>query len=475
MNGRLTPVSRWLFLAVFLYAPWAYGCTRDWTISLLEALIAAAALLRLAGWAFERDRPQIPWVCLALSALLLAQGWLMTANAHGLHDEYFHLFIPLQSAWEHGPGSIDRPTSLRLMLRASALLCALCLSIDLAHEAIWRVRLLWAMLVAGASVIGFGLVERILGAPMVFWEEGRVARTFFATYVYHGNAGSFINLVLPAVAVLTVDAFREPEAYWQRAVCVPALLVTIAGAFVNLSKAAMLISCGLLLALVLWQVPGIARAWTEGAWGRVLAAACALLLALAVLVAAGGWKRARDRWEQLPQLLRNNPREKAAQIALSMTQDSRWWGFGAGTFEDAFPHYSNPAGNAIEGIWRYAHEDYLQTAVEWGWVGAAWWGVLYFGGLGLAANAFLRGGRGEGHIAHLAAALALSAAALHALVDFPFQIASLQLYLMAYLGMGWSTLIKQPSPSARRTRLRSRRRPSSSSNSNQRHSPSAGD
>lgn len=471
MNSRLAPVSRWLFLAVFLYAPWAYGCTRDWTIVLLEALIGAAALLRLAGWAFDGDRPQVPWVCLALSALLLAQGWLMAANAHGLYDVDFHQFIPLQSAWEHGPGSIDRPTSLRWMIRVSALLCALWLSIDLAREAVWRRRLLWVMLAAGASVIGFGLVERILRAPMVFWEEGRVATTFFATYVYHGNAGSFINLALPAAAVLTVDAFRQPEAYWQRAVCVPALLTTIAGAFVNLSKAAMLISCGLLVALVLWQVPSIARAWMEGARGRVLAAAVALMLALAVLVAAGGWQKARDRWEQLPQLLRDNPREKAARIARSMTADSGWWGFGAGTFEDAFPHYSSSAGETIQGVWRYAHEDYLQTAIEWGWTGAACWGVLYFGGLGLAAASFLRGGR----ITDLAAALALSAAALHALVDFPFQIASLELYLMGYLGIGWSTLVRQPSPSGRHTRLRSHRRPSSSNNSSQRHSPSAGD
>jgi hypothetical protein len=471
MNSRLAPVSRWLFLAVFLYAPWAYGCTRDWTIVLLEALIGAVALLRLAGWAFDGERPRIPWACLALSALLLAQGWLMAANAHGFYDVDFHQFVPVQSAWEHGPGSIDGPTSIQSMIRVTALLVALCLSIDLAHEAVWRARLLWVMVLAGASVTSFGLAERILGAPMVFWEEGRVATTFFATYVYHGNAGSFINLALPAAAVLTVDAFRQPEAYWQRAVCVPALLATIAGAFVNLSKAAMLISCLLLLALVLWQVPSIARAWMEGAWGRVLAAALALMLALTVLVTAGGWQKARDRWEQLPQLLRDNPREIAAKIARSMTQDSGWWGFGPGTFEDAFPHYSNPAGVSIQGIWRYAHEDYLQTAIEWGWTGAAWWGVLYFGGLGLAAVAFVRGGR----IADLAAALALSAAALHALVDFPFQIASLQLYLMGYLGIGWSTLLRQPSPSGRHTRLRSRRRPSSSNSSSRRHSLSEGD
>ena len=139
----------------------------------------------------------------------------------------------------------------------------------------------------------------ILGAPSIFWEEGRQEPTFFATYVCHGNAGSFINLVLPVIAVLTGNAFRPSGSDLERAVCVPALLVTVAGAFVNVSKAAMLITGGLLLALTLWQAPRIRQAWHEGARAHALAGAGAVVLALLVLVAAGGWQMARNRWARI--------------------------------------------------------------------------------------------------------------------------------------------------------------------------------
>jgi hypothetical protein len=476
MSGKLTSGSRWLFLAAFIYAPWAYGCTRGWTIDVLNALLAAACSLRLL--ALERRLPVLPWSCVAVIGWLAAQGWFMATNAHGLYDPEFHRFIPVQSWWEQGPGAIDRVASARMMVRVSALLGALCFTIDLAREEVWRIRLSWVILAAGASVVAFGLVERILGAPMIFWEEGREARTFFATYVYHGNAGSFINLVLPVMAVLTIHSFHRPDSHLQRALCVPALLVTIAGAFVNVSKAAMLITGGLLLILLLSQFSQIARAWGEGARARVLAATGALALALAMLVSIGGWQMARDRWAQLPHLLHDNPRAAAAQITRGMTRDSGWMGFGPGTFETAFPHYSNPAGETIQGIWRYAHQDYLQTAVEWGWTGAACWAFLLFGGFVLStyacskrAGVFDRQTRGL----YLAAALGLGATALHSMVDFPFQIASLQLYLMAYAGIGWSSLLTRREPFSRRKRLRSRTLPRSSNNNNPLHATSADD
>ncbi len=468
MSGQLTAGSRWLLLATLIYAPWAYGCTRAWAIDGLNALIAASCLLGFIALALERRWPRLPWGLVTVAGLLAAQGWFMVGNAHGLYDPELHRFVPIQSWWEQAPGTIDRTASARAMTRVFALLGVLCFTIDLAREPVWRGRLSWSILVAGASVVAFGLIERILGAPMPFWEEGRTAGTFFATYVYHGNAGSFINLALPVIALLTIRAFRQQDSDLQRAICVPALLVTVAGAFVNVSKAATLITCGLLLLLALSQARLLAHLWSNGGRGRVIAVAGAIVLALAMLVSLGGWRLARDRWAQLPRLLQDNPRVAAARITRSMIHDSGWMGLGPGTFETAFPHYSNPAGESIQGIWRYAHQDYLQTVVEWGWIGAACWAVLLFGGLALAVAAF-RNRSGvldrQTRSFYLAAALGLGATAVHSLVDFPFQIASLQFYLIVYAGIGWSSLLTPRLPSSRRKRLRSHRFPPNNSNS----------
>lgn len=467
MSDALTNAARWLFCGTFIFAPWAYGCTRPWTINVLNALLAASFLMRVLALIVDRERPTLPWGVVAAVGALLAQGWFMALNAHGDYDPEFHQFVPLPSWWEQGPGAIDRAASLRMMARISALLGALLFTIDLAREGHWRRRLCRTIFLAGASIVAFGLVERILGAPMIFWEEGREAATFFATYVYHGNAGSFINLVLPVAAVLTVHSFRRRGQAWQRAIYLPALLVIIAGAFVNVSKAAMLISLLLLIGLIIWQGPVIADTGRDGGYLRLLGGAVPLALAVGVLLLAGGWHKAAQRWMQLPHILREDSRAKAAGVAGGMIRDSGWLGFGPGTFESAFPHYSNPTGESIQGIWRYAHEDYLQTVVEWGWVGAAGWFLLIFGGLAFAIYSY-RSGReaidGLTRDLHLAVALSLSATALHSLVDFPFQIASLQLYTIAGVGIGWSSILTQRELSSphRHRRSRSDRRNSSS-------------
>ncbi len=328
-----------------------------------------------------------------------------------------------------------------MMLRITALFGAFLFAIDFFQAKIWRRRFAWTVLVTGASVIALGLVQRICRAPMIFWGESRETQHFFATYFYHGNAGSFINLVLPLITLWTLRLFRERDRHAARALCVPALLITIAGAFVNVSKAAMSITLGLLLVLALLQLPRVWPQLTERHWTRLLLGGILLALAVSVLIFAGGWEVSWARWANLPKILRDNPRDLALAVGWKMSADSGWFGFGPGTFSLAFPHYSGETGKRIAGVWRYLHQDYLQTLIEWGRIGAAAWAVLIFGGAGLAAwhgskkNAPLS----EARPLYLAAALAIAATALHALVDFPFQIASLQLYVMTFAALGWST------------------------------------
>src|SRR5207245_5168675 len=132
-----------------------------------------------------------------------------------------------------------------------------------------------------------------------------------------------------------------------------------------------------------------------------------------------------------------------------------------------FPAYNKAADRPLAGQWRFLHEDYLQTALEWGWVGSLLWAVIFFGGMANAVlclrrqTAFRRGQRpdvrGQLRSAEPAsqrfrvlavtqecswrrrlilplAVIALAGVAVHALVDFPLQIVSIQLYAATYLG-----------------------------------------
>src|SRR5204862_2733230 len=88
--------------------------------------------------------------------------------------------------------------------------------------------------------------------------------------------------------------------------------------------------------------------------------------------------------------------------------------------------------------------DYLQTILEWGWLGSALWGLFFFSGIAVAVRNLLKPGkavkwRPRYRVLLPVTILALLGIALHALVDFPFQIASLQLYVAVYLGICWGT------------------------------------
>ena len=457
MSYAFIEAPRWLFLGLLICAPWAYGCTHPWAIRALDLGLAVVLLLWLDGCLLRGTRPVLHRWCVAAVALLACQGWWMALNPHFLHDAARHAFLPVAARVPWAPGSVDGAASTALMLRVTVLLGAILFVSDLARQAVWRHRVFMTMAVAGVSVAFLGLLQRASGAQMIFWADRPSTAPFFATFYYQGNAGAFLNLVLLPVAAQAMLAIRAPEAHIGRAIWIPGWLACLAAVFVNTSRVGQLIACALTAAFLFTQ----ARTAMRGMWmprpavvvGYV-AAGCA---ALAGFIAAVGWERSSEKWGLLAgQLSAENPRWLAMQATLDMVPEAGLLGMGPGTFEIAFPHYTSFLGDSIAGIWRYAHQDYLQAIVEWGWLGAAAAGFVLFGAM---ARCFARWGaeaktepltaesgvasprrrmRTRDRLLLFSAGWSLTGVALHALVDFPLQIASLQLYVSVFVGVGWS-------------------------------------
>jgi O-antigen ligase len=122
-----------------------------------------------------------------------------------------------------------------------------------------------------------------------------------------------------------------------------------------------------------------------------------------------------------------------------MLPDAGWHGFGPGTFSLVFPHYTGDQASLIPGIWRYAHDDYLETLLEWGWVASIFWAVIFFGAMAQLFNQWRRRRdlSTSDRVLAFTSVLALAGVAAHAFVDFPLQIASIQLYAGVCVGLGW--------------------------------------
>jgi hypothetical protein len=430
---------------LLVLAPWAYGTTFPQTKDLLAGGLLLLIGLYLVSLIVERRRPRIDWLLATLTLLILTQGWVMALNPKFVYDpavQYFH-FVPTLLPWL--PGTCDQITSIHQMWLITGLFGVFWVAKDLMRSAEWRDRVWTVMSLTGVSLVGLGLLQRITGAPGIFWRSDLDSGpTFFATYRYHANAGAFINVSLLLTAARMICMFRRDHSDLVRSFWVLAFLGTLVSAFVNVSRAATVIGVFLLCGLFSWELRRRtpARRFVLG-W-RTVAIALAGVAAAAILVWAVGFQDAYRHWSELRESLVSDDRRLVYGAVLHyVLPASGWWGFGPGTFHLFFPFFTNSLGTKIMGYWEYAHEDYLETVAEWGVCGAAAWFLFFSQTILRASLTFWRSNRrwdGNTRRFALACFLALGAILIHALVDFPMQIASLQLYTAVLLGLvaAWS-------------------------------------
>ena len=441
----LRNAARWIFLAVLVYAPWAYGGTTSASIQIINWLLLAAFILWIVELAVGGRRPAFPRLLLFLVVALVGIGGWMALNATSIYDADFHTFVPLRNFAPRLAGSVDFAISTAWMLRGALLLCAILFVVDLSQSNRWLLRLWFTIGLVAGSIAFLGLLQKATGAQMIFWQTAPVwgATTFFATYYYHGNAGAYLNLVWPLTAGLAVRAFTTPSHPGMRALWISMLIVTIAAVVANTSRMAQLIALLLLIALSVQLGPAFLRKVSHTKKNVGLAGTIAILLALFALGQATHLEQPLNRWQSVSERISTDARWRASRVAMSALCDIGFFGFGPGTFRSVFPFYNNVATKPAPGTWRFLHEDYLQTALEWGWLGSSLLALLFFGGIAIGIRSYKKSAAQawtpRRRLLQRLVAVALAGVALHALVDFPFQIASIQLYVATYLGLCWGS------------------------------------
>ncbi len=449
----LADASRWGLLAALFFAPWAFGSTRPWAIEWLCQWLAVVLALRLAGLALPRGRYQgnAPRILLGAIFVIVVLGWVMTWNARGLIDPDFATFAPLNRPFASWPGAADAALALSWMIRLTLMLGVLLLVVEIARDPKWRMRLWVTIVAAGGTVAALGVLQRAGNAPTILWENPAMrgvdesySKNFFATFYYHANAGAFLNLCLPATFALLMKAIARPTKPLVLALIVANCVVSALAVVMNTSRAAQIIAALLLVALVIW--PGrkvLSFAWKKQR-GSVLVGGIVAGVALLAVVGGVGLERQFERWRETTTQAEKGKlletRILAQQAAVSGLKDALFCGVGPGCFQAMFPFYTAYLGDRIAGFWRFLHADYVQTVFEWGVIGATAWSVIFFGGLlrGWRRERELQAERSSHNLFFLpACVLGLLGVALHALIDFPLQIASIQLYVVVLLGLCW--------------------------------------
>jgi hypothetical protein len=436
-------IPRWGLLGLLVLAPWVYGSTPPFgKLLLTESLLVVLGFFLLSLVA----KPHLPKFNLVpgiLTGLLLLQGWVMVLNPKQKFDPALFAYANLPGGIGWLPGVVDQGTAQSQLLLVTGLIGAFWISSDLAASARWQTRTWWVMSLTGISLVALGLAQRLTGARAIFWDPyADTGSTFFATYRYHANAGAFLNLVLPVIAAQAALAFLRRYSDAGRMFWSIATLTTVACAFVNVSKAAMVITLFILLAQAYQRWNQFPMEFSNWSKSKLAMSGVVFVILLAGPIWAFGFGDSLTRWIALKSSGTYDSRwlvdETIVRFALPA---SGWWGFGPGTFPITFPFFTQQLGDRVAGIWQNAHEDYLQALMEWGYIGGALWTALLFGGLGMAIARHLRQQRqwpSELRLFSSACILSLCGLLLHAIVDFPLQVPSLQLYAAVFLGFLWN-------------------------------------
>jgi hypothetical protein len=440
----------WLLVLALFYSPWDEGGTTGRAIHNLNWILGAMACL----WIGQRlllpnekrnGGTKSGWFVAAISGLILVFGWAMALNAHSVADADYSVLLPLKSIWPNGPGSSDFSLSVALMTRVTLGLGCLFVVTQLSRDSRWLLRIWWAIGLAGGSIALLGLLQKATGAPMILWRplyEGEApVTTFFATYYYHGNAGAFLNLILPAVLGLAFRYLTRPCHPAVRALWVTVSLVVLVAVFSDTSRMGQFIAVLILLALFFVFASAMSRRVRHLEVRTIAIALLVSLLALWAVTQASHLDQSLGRWGSFRSTWTRDARWTVDKVAIAALPRAGAAGFGPGTFSAIFPYLRN-GGGLEEGKWIFLHDDYLQTLLEWGWFGGALWGAIFFGGMVCAIAGLTSKGREwypRQRLLLLLALVALCGVALHAAVDFPLQISSIELYVATYLGICWGS------------------------------------
>jgi hypothetical protein len=310
----------------------------------------------------------------------------------------------------------------------------------------------------GLAVALYALGIRWLGWSTPPWIQLADDTERFNVAFFHHNAPSAcFNLAWPLLVFTKRVAHGNRL---RRVIVVSILLLAVATLPLWHSYSAPLIAFGLLGLGFIWRtIPSKSSSWPWLVRGTIAALFVGIFAWQAWSIAAmktaypDGWVNAaqtlrdapaRDAQFKAAANLRGDrlvvspapPRPAAWLTAIRMTKDYPLIGLGPGSWVTHAILYSNDS--LVSTFYQhrqFAHHDLLQTAAEWGGLGALSWMLIWLGAFWLASR---RNPADPSQEAPLI--LSLLGIALHSTVHFPLQNPALVIWTALLLGLAWSRM-----------------------------------
>lgn len=442
-----------LFVFVLAWAPFPLGSNRPWSWSVLCLLISVCWLMWCASiWGQPRSatrssRGLVGPIVLAGLALVWGIIQILPDVPQSWTHPVWQLADGVLDAHDHGTISMAPWRSETELMKLGTYAMAAWLARVHTSRTERAGFLLNALIVIGALYAIYAFVLASTGYTqfeMFYGMPATATRDVSGPFVNHNNYATYAGLIAlcagvrlvatgwgsvvasrgPRTLVLTLAQYLFGRGVFFLAAAILALSTVIAtgsraGNFAALSGMATL----MLLSIVL----GVHRA--RAAW--VTGVALAIFTGVAVLFAISGDYLGSRLNDIAATGLHDDTRLMLWNAALRMIRDAPLLGLGLGTYQTAYPLYSDVA---LPFMMDKAHNDYLELAAGWGLPAALlWWSALVWLA-GICVHGIYV--RRRNRIYPMLAVGATVLVGVHSLFDFSLQMPAIATTYAAIVGLG---------------------------------------
>ena len=461
------------FVALFFWLPLPLGSNRAWAWSLMQVWVAMLGLWWL--WLFRAGHVDLTsafrkaWPVFILFGLWLL---LLAAQLLPLPPQLVAWISPraMQLYREAGVGIASLPLSLEPFLTGDFLLNSLAY-ITLFALALLLLRRRWRIRLLITVVVLSGLFQALYGGFMVlsglelgfFFEKDSYRGVATGTFVNRNHLAGYLELCLAAgMGLLLAEMGQGTANNWRQRLRDLVRWMLSPKMRLRIYLAVMVIGLVLTRSRMGNTAFFSSLLVAGGAWlllsGRRPKGSVMLLLASLLVIdiyIVGAWFGSDKVVRRLEQTsVVSETRDEVVSHGLDYRADYPLVGSGGGTFHAVFPSYRQ---QDVTHYYDYAHNDYLQMAVETGWLGLALLGSVVVVSLGAALWAIYRRQDGLMRGLGFSSLMGVIALMIHSAVDFNLQIPANATLFVLMLSFAWIGVAHQRGPERSRLTRKSRR------------------
>ncbi len=444
---RPSEYDKWIFyglIGLIIYLPLPLGSNRMWAWAFAEAWIFTLSI----GWIVlsARGKATLPsfwgkcWI--PLSALT---GFFLFTLIQ-LIPLSIHQSIPTDAVEATGWSqiSLDPHATLQASLKTLSYLCLFLLVIALAQTE-KRIKLLLAVLfLSGLFQAGYGGLMTLTGIEKIFFMDkiayiGKATGTFinrnhFANYLIMSIAAG-TALLLIDLSTKKSSSFKESLLRFLRFILSTKMLLRICLALsvvgIVLSQSRMgntAFFASLTIAGTIWMI--LTRRLSRN---TILLLVSIIIIDILIVGKWFGFEKVQQRLQSTSS--QSETRDEVFRD-MKLYIDEHWLtGSGGGSYYAVYPHYQ---GADVKGVYKHAHNDYLEFISEYGVIGTLLIGLLVLSSTYTALTTMIVRKNKVMQAVSFASLMSIIAFFIHSSVDFSLQIMANASTLIIILALTWS-------------------------------------